>query len=66
MKLTVTGMKMWTHLDCTCKVMCMNGVWMWRSEKITGTGMDNGIAFTEKEAIELAEQASAKLNSRKP
>lgn len=64
MKLTVTGMKMWTHLDCTCKVMCMNGVWMWRSEKITGAGMDNGIAFTEKEAIEKAEGASAKLSKR--
>lgn len=65
MKLQITGMKMWTHLDCTCKVMCMNGVWMWRTMKIAGDGMDSGIEFSEKEAIEKAEQASAKLSGHK-
>jgi len=52
---------MWEYSNCTCKIMCMNGVWMWRTVKITGGGMKNGIALSEDEAKEKAETASMEL-----
>jgi len=56
---------MWTHLDCTCSVICINGVWTWRTEKISGDKINSGVATSEKEAIEKAEQASAKLSGHR-
>lgn len=52
---------MWEYSNCTCKIMCMNGVWMWRTVKITGDGMKNGIALSADEAKEKAETASMEL-----
>jgi|GEM_PF-4164047 len=61
MKLSISA-KMWTHSNCTCKIMCMNGVWMWRTVKIGSNEMRNGIALSEEEAKEQAETASAEIS----
>lgn len=46
------------HWHPVHRIMCMNGVWMWRTVKVTGDGMKNGIAFSKEEAKAQAEQAS--------
>lgn len=65
MKLEIAGMEMWTYMGCTCKVMCMNGIWMWRTVGIKGEGLENGMATSKEEAKKQAEDGASKINRAK-